>query len=198
MLTTTARNAVVLLALVLLSGCADKQSASRPDEPSYAPTPSGATTSLQVRPAVTDEPVSLHFAKDGRLVARPATVSFGKRQHPFLSALELAGEGSSDSGLKAVVPVDAFRAAGPDGSGDAASIGVQLRRDWYAHPLSRWDTATARLALRATICTLQSVNDSEGVPVEFYPPGFGPRLATVFGVAVPQPVNERMNVDCRD
>lgn len=191
------RTAGVLLTLFLLAACADNQPVPGSQSPdSSASTPSESAHSRRAVVTSADRPVRLHFERGGRLVARPATVSFGKHQEPFLRALELAAQAPSGSGLDAVVPANAFKDAGPDGADEASSIGVQLRRNWYAQPLARWDSDAARLALRATICTLQSVSGSRGVPVEFYPPSYGPKFTTLFGVPVPRAVGGRMDVAC--
>lgn len=121
----------------------------------------------------------------GRLVARPVRVATpGAGGSPVLAALERSAV-ATDPRLVALVPPRAFASAGFDGFGRHGSWGLQLRRPFLAARPAGWSRQRARLAVRAVLCTVASLDRPRPHPVSVYPPRFRPEVDRLFGVSLP-------------
>lgn len=192
--------------LVLLAGCStDGQDAIPPATPSG---PSSTGVSRTASPSTSPERghdgptfavhvMYVHGGPGAELVARRARVPM--RGNPILNALDLAAQPPGGP-LRAVVPPDAFSLAGFDGIGKRGSFWVEVAHERFGESRLGMSQGEARVALRAVICTVQSLGGNQPAsghqPVRVYPPGGGHPLRQLFGTPVPQAHHHRVDVNC--
>lgn len=178
------------IATALVTGC----SISVPQEPEarYGPNKGSSVAPERQQHKGPRLGVQVFYRSGSRLVAADARVPV--RGNPIVSALELAAE-PTHSDLQAAVPSGAFAQAGFDGIGRTGSFWVEVADDRWIGAQPQLSAADARLAVRAVVCTVQSLGNGRS-RVDVFRVGGGSPAQRLFGQPLPRAKGRVLDVGC--